>query len=172
MRHDLGRKCRLSKQVVHLVVNGEAHEVLIRPYQTLLETLREDLGLTGSKEGCGTGDCGCCTVILDGAPVTSCLVLAPQADGRDVRTIEGLGDVDNLDPLQSAFVRHGALQCGFCIPGAIVMARALLNENPHPTDEEIRWAMAGNLCRCTGYTKWVEAIQDVARSTGEEKAER
>jgi carbon-monoxide dehydrogenase small subunit len=156
----------VSKQVMHFNVNGDEQEVLVRPYQTLLETLREELGLTGTKEGCGTGDCGCCTVILDGVPVTSCLVVIGQVEGRSVQTIEGLGDVENLDPLQAAFVRHGALQCGFCIPGAVVMARALLNETPKPTDDEIRWAMAGNLCRCTGYTKWVEAIQDVARATG------
>ncbi len=156
----------MSKQVMHFNVNGDEQEVLVRPYQTLLETLREELGLTGTKEGCGTGDCGCCTVILDGVPVTSCLVVIGQVEGRSVQTIEGLGDVENLDPLQAAFVRHGALQCGFCIPGAVVMARALLNETPKPTDDEIRWAMAGNLCRCTGYTKWVEAIQDVARATG------
>ena len=156
----------MSKQVMHFNVNGDEQEVLVRPNQTLLETLREELGLTGTKEGCGTGDCGCCTVILDGVPVTSCLVVIGQVEGRSVQTIEGLGDVENLDPLQAAFVRHGALQCGFCIPGAVVMARALLNETPKPTDDEIRWAMAGNLCRCTGYTKWVEAIQDVARATG------
>ncbi len=156
----------MSRQVMRFVVNGEPREVLARPYQTLLETLREELGLTGTKEGCGTGDCGCCTVILDGAPVTSCLVLTGQVEGRAVQTIEGLGDAENLDPIQAAFVRHGALQCGFCIPGAVVMARALLNENPRPTDEDIRWAMAGNLCRCTGYTKWVEAIQDVVRANG------
>jgi len=155
----------VSKQAISFVVNGEAQELLIRPYQTLLEMLREELSLTGTKEGCGTGDCGCCTVVLDGAPVASCLVLAPQVANRDIRTVEGLGDADNLDPIQAAFIRHGALQCGFCIPGAVVMARALLDENPQPTAEEIRWAMAGNLCRCTGYTKWVEAIQEVAGAT-------
>lgn len=142
-------------------VNGEEKELLVRPFETLLEALREELGLTGTKEGCGTGDCGCCTVILDGKPVTSCLVLALQADGRTVRTVEGLGDGDEMDPIQRAFVKHGALQCGFCIPGAVTMARALLDENPRPTEAEIRWALAGNLCRCTGYSKWIEAIQDV-----------
>jgi len=151
----------MSKSILEITVNGERRELLVQPYQTLLETLREDLGLTGAKEGCGTGDCGCCTVILDGKPVTSCLVLALQADGKSIHTVEGLGDGESLDPIQAAFVRHGALQCGFCIPGAVVMARALLDENPNPTEEEIRWGLAGNLCRCTGYTKWVEAIQEV-----------
>src|SRR5436309_14809830 len=123
----------MPKQILNVTINGEPHEILIQPYQTLLETLREDVSLTGAKEGCGTGDCGCCTVILDGKPVTSCLVLALQADGRNVRTVEGLGNGDGLDPIQEAFVRHGALQCGFCIPGAVVMARAVLDENPRPT---------------------------------------
>lgn len=151
----------MSKRPLTLTVNGAQQEILVQPYQTLLEVLREELGLTGAKEGCGTGDCGCCTVLLDGKPVTACLVLALQAEGRTVRTVEGLGDGERLDPIQEAFVRQGALQCGFCIPGAVVMARALLDENPHPTDEEIRWALAGNLCRCTGYTKWIEAVRDV-----------
>jgi carbon-monoxide dehydrogenase small subunit len=151
----------MSRRLLTLTVNGEPKEILVQPYQTLLEVLRDEIGLTGAKEGCSTGDCGCCTVILDGEPVTSCLVLALQAEGRSVRTVEGLGDGEALDPIQEAFVRHGALQCGFCIPGAVVMARALLDENPHPTEEEIRWGLAGNLCRCTGYTKWIEAIQEV-----------
>ncbi len=158
----------MTKRVLALIVNDEPKEVLVQPYQTLLEVLRDEIGLTGAKEGCSTGDCGCCTVILDGKPVTSCLVLALQAEGRSVRTVEGLGSDDLLDPIQEAFVRHGALQCGFCIPGAVVMARALLDENPHPTEEEIRWGLAGNLCRCTGYTKWIEAIQDVVSQRGQE----
>lgn len=153
----------MSKQILHFTVNGEERDILVQPYQTLLEVLRDEIGLTGAKEGCGTGDCGCCTVLLDGKPVTSCLVLALQAEGHQVMTVEGLGPDGELDPIQQAFVRRGALQCGFCIPGAVVMARALLNENPNPTETEIRWAMAGNLCRCTGYTKWIEAIQDVAQ---------
>lgn len=151
----------MSKQILRFTVNGEDREILVQPYQTLLEVLRDELGLTGAKEGCGTGDCGCCTVLLDGKPVTSCLVVGRQADGRQVTTVEGLESDAGLDPIQQAFVRRGALQCGFCIPGAVVMARALLNENPNPTEAEIRWSMAGNLCRCTGYTKWIEAIQDV-----------
>ncbi len=157
----------MSKQILHLTVNGEDREILVQPYQTLLEVLRDELDLTGAKEGCGTGDCGCCTVLLDGKPVTSCLIVGLQAEGRRVTTIEGLETDEGLDPIQRAFVRRGALQCGFCIPGAVIMARALLNENPNPSEEEIRWAMAGNLCRCTGYTKWVEAIQDVVQGVKE-----
>lgn len=156
----------MSKQLLSLTINGAPHELLVEPYQTLLEVLREEVGLTGAKEGCGTGDCGGCTVILDGRPVNSCLVLALQAQGRELRTVEGLGEGEALDPIQSAFVRHGALQCGFCIPGAVVMARAFLDENPNPSAEEIRWGLAGNLCRCTGYTKWVEAILEVAQAEG------
>ncbi len=156
----------MAKQVLNLTVNGEPREVLVQPYQTLLEFLREELELTGAKEGCGTGDCGCCTVTLDGAPVTSCLVLGLQAEGRAVGTVEGIGTDDRLDPIQEAFVETGALQCGFCIPGAVVMARSLLDENPNPSDDDIRWALAGNLCRCTGYTKWIEAVR-AAASAGE-----
>jgi len=155
----------MTREELRVTINGESQALLVQPYQTLLEVLREEASLTGAKEGCGTGDCGCCTVILDGKPVTSCLVLALQTNGSSVSTVEGIGDADNLDPIQRAFARHGALQCGFCIPGAIVMARALLDENPNPTEEEIRWAMAGNLCRCTGYTKWVEAIAEVAQAS-------
>jgi len=152
----------VPKHVLSCTVNDEPVEVLVRPYETLLDALREDLGLTGPKEGCGTGDCGACTVHLDGQPVASCLMLAAQARGRSVRTIEGLGRRDALHPLQDAFVRLGAAQCGFCIPGVLMAAAALLAENPRPTDEEIRYAIAGNLCRCTGYTKMVAAIAEVA----------
>jgi carbon-monoxide dehydrogenase small subunit len=155
----------ISRQILHVTVNGEPRELLVQPYQTLLEVLRDDMGLTGAKEGCGTGDCGCCTVTLDDRPVTSCLVLGLQAEGSRVRTIEGIGSEGSLDPIQDAFVKHGALQCGFCIPGAIVMARSLLDENPRPTDDDIRWGMAGNLCRCTGYTKWIEAIRAAASTS-------
>lgn len=161
----------MSRSILTLRVNGEEREALVQPYQTLLEVLREELNLTGAKEGCSTGDCGCCTVTLDGRPVTSCLVLALQAQGREVKTVEGLGEDGELDPIQDAFVRHGGLQCGFCIPGALVMARAVLDENPHPSEEELRWGLAGNLCRCTGYTKWIEAIEEVvAASPGTESA--
>jgi aerobic carbon-monoxide dehydrogenase small subunit len=152
----------VPKQVLSCTVNGEPVEVLVQPYVTLLDALREDLNLTGPKEGCGTGDCGACTVHLDGQPIASCLMLAMQARGRDVRTIEGLGGTGELHPLQDAFVRLGVPQCGFCIPGVLMAAAALLAENPRPTEEEIRYGIAGNLCRCTGYTKMLAAITEVA----------
>jgi len=156
----------VAKQVLSCTINDEPVEVLIQPYSTLLDALREDLGLTGPKEGCGTGDCGACTVHLDGQPVASCLVLAMQARNRNVRTIEGLAK-GALHPLQDAFVRHGAPQCGFCIPGVLMAAAALLEANPRPTEEEIRYGIAGNLCRCTGYTKIVAAISEAATSMSE-----
>jgi carbon-monoxide dehydrogenase small subunit len=156
----------VAKQLLRCTVNGEAIEVLVQPYETLLDALREDLGLTGTKEGCGTGDCGACTVHLDGEPVASCLVLAMQARERSVRTIEGLAP-GALHPLQDAFVRQGIAQCGFCIPGVLMAAAALLDHNPRPTDQDIRYGIAGNLCRCTGYTKMVAAISEVAASTPE-----
>jgi len=152
----------VPKQVLSCTINGENVEVLVQPYVTLLDALREDLGLTGPKEGCGTGDCGACTVHLDGEPVASCLMLAMQVRGRRVRTIEGLADSSTLHPLQEAFVRLGVPQCGFCIPGVLMAATALLAENPHPTEEQIRYGIAGNLCRCTGYTKMLAAITEVA----------
>ena len=154
----------MKKQVLSCTVNDEAVEVLVRPYTTLLDALREDLGLTGPKEGCGTGDCGACTVHLDGEPVASCLVLAMQARGRTVRTIEGLGALAALHPLQDAFVRHGVPQCGFCIPGVLMAAAAVLAEHPRPTPEQIRYGIAGNLCRCTGYTKMLVAIDEAAHT--------
>jgi carbon-monoxide dehydrogenase small subunit len=153
----------VSKQVLRCTVNDDAIEVLVQPYATLLDALREDLGLTGPKEGCGTGDCGACTVHLDGRPVASCLVLALQARGRSVRTIEGLGR-QALHPLQEAFVRHGVPQCGFCIPGVLMAAAAVLADNVHASEREIRYGIAGNLCRCTGYTKMVTAITEAAAS--------
>ena len=152
----------MPKQILSFTVNDEPVDVLVRPYETLLDTLREELGLTGPKEGCGTGDCGACTVHLDGKAVASCLVLALQARNRSVRTIEGLGASGALHPLQDAFVRHGVPQCGFCIPGVLMAAAALLAETKHPTEEEIRYGIAGNLCRCTGYTKMVAAISEAA----------
>jgi aerobic carbon-monoxide dehydrogenase small subunit len=152
----------VAKQVLSCMVNAEAVEVLVQPYETLLDVLRERLGLTGPKEGCGTGDCGACTVHLDGKPIASCLMLALQARGRTVLTIEGLGRDSALHPLQDAFVRHGVPQCGFCIPGVLMAAAALLAEKPHPSEEEIRYGIAGNLCRCTGYTAMLKAITEVA----------
>ena len=153
----------MAKHILKCTVNDEAVETLVQPYVTLLDALREDLGLTGPKEGCGTGDCGACTVHLDGEPVASCLVLAMQARDRSVRTIEGLAK-GALHPLQDAFVRHGVPQCGFCIPGVLMASAALLNENPRPTEDAIRYGIAGNLCRCTGYTKMVAAITEAAAS--------
>jgi len=153
----------VRKQAMTLTLNDEPVDVLVKPYDTLLDTLRETLGLTGPKEGCGTGDCGACTIHLDGKAVASCLVLALQARNRQVRTIEGLGTAETLHPLQDAFVRHGVPQCGFCIPGVLMAAAALLAETPRPSDEEIRYGIAGNLCRCTGYTKMVAAIAEVTR---------
>jgi len=152
----------VAKQVLSLAVNGEPVEALVQPYVTLLDALREDFGLTGPKEGCGTGDCGACSIHLDGKLVASCLVLAMQARGRAVTTIEGLARGGALTPLQDAFVRHGVAQCGFCIPGVLMSAAALLAENAKPSAEDIRYAIAGNLCRCTGYTKMVEAISEAA----------
>ena len=152
----------MSKQILTCTVNEETVEVLVQPYVTLLDALREDLNLTGPKEGCGTGDCGACTVHLDGEPVASCLMLAMQARGRSVRTIEGLAGAGPLHPLQEAFVRLGVPQCGFCIPGVLMAAVALLAEHPHPTEAQIRYGIAGNLCRCTGYTKMLAAITEVA----------
>ena len=152
----------MPKQILSCTVNDEPVEVMVQPYETLLDALREDLGLTGPKEGCGTGDCGACTIHLDGKPVASCLVLALQARGRSVRTIEGMARNGTLTPLQDAFVRHGVAQCGFCIPGVLMAAAALLAENPRPTEEEIRYGIAGNLCRCTGYTKMLAAIGEAA----------
>ena len=154
----------MAKQILSSTINGEAVEVLVQPYETLLDALRETLGLTGPKEGCGTGDCGACTVHLDGKPVASCLMLAVQARGRSVTTIEGLSDNGVLHPLQDAFVRHGVPQCGFCIPGVLMAAAALLAEHPKPSEEEIRYGIAGNLCRCTGYTKMLAAIDEAARA--------
>lgn len=150
------------KRIIQLSVNGEPIEVAVEPNRTLLQLLREDLGLTGAKHGCGLGDCGACTVIMDGQPVNSCLVLAVQAAGREILTIEGLAENGKLHPIQEAFVEKGAIQCGFCSPGMILSAKALLDENPRPTDLEIRTAISGNLCRCTGYQKIVEAIQAAA----------
>ena len=148
---------------VTLRVNGETRTASVPPETTLLKLLREQLGLTGAKFGCDVGDCGACTVIVDGAAVNACLMLAGQADGRDVLTIEGLATRDRLHPVQKAFEDLAALQCGFCGPGAILSAKALLDENPDPNAQEIRDALSGNLCRCTGYTKMITAVQQAAR---------
>lgn len=146
------------KHLLKLNVNGELFELEIPAHRTLLDVLRNDLGLKGTKEGCGAGECGACTVLLDGEPVNSCLVIALQADGRRVTTIEGLTEGERLHPIQEAFIQHGAIQCGFCTPGMILSAKALLERNPNPDEREVREAIVGNLCRCTGYQKIVEAI--------------
>jgi len=143
-------------------VNGEAHAVLADPRDTLLELLRDRLGLTGTKEGCGNGNCGTCTLLLDGAAVNACLVLAQEVSGREIVTIEGMAKDGALHPIQEALVAHGGTQCGFCTPGIVLAAKALLDTNPDPTEAEIRHAIAGNLCRCTGYGKIVEAIAAAA----------
>jgi len=152
---------------INFKVNGQAVAHSFAPYRTLLEVLRDDLRLTGSKEGCGTGDCGACTVLLDGKPVTSCLVLAAEADGREVTTIEGLAPDGRLTPLQVAFVRHGGLQGGICTTGFLMSAHALLQRNPTPSEADVRYAIGGNLCRCTGYDKIVRAIMAAAYDEGE-----
>ncbi|MEW6111118.1 MAG: (2Fe-2S)-binding protein [Thermodesulfobacteriota bacterium] len=157
------------KTLIQLTVNGEQVEAAVDPNRTLVQFLREDLELTGTKHGCGLGDCGACTVLLDGKPVNSCLVLAVQANGRSVLTIEGLAENGKLHPIQQAFVDKGAIQCGFCTPGMILSAKALLDTNTKPTEIEIRTAISGNLCRCTGYQKIVQAIQTAAEEmTGKE----
>ena len=154
-------------------VNGQNHELMVKPNHTLLDVLRDQLGLLGTKKGCGSGKCGSCTVLVDGRPVNSCLILAPQAFGREVETIEGLAiqgpEGEKPHPLQEAFVAHGAVQCGFCTPGMILSAKALLAANPDPEPEEIKTAIAGNLCRCTGYNKIVEAVRSCAGPAGQEE---
>lgn len=151
---------------IRLIVNGKSYKISIPPWRTLLEVIREDLKLTGTKEGCGLGECGACTVIMDGRTVNSCLVLAAEADGKQITTIEGLADGDRLHAIQQAFVDHGGLQCGFCTPGMIMSAKALLDETPTPTEDEIKRGIAGNLCRCTGYTKIIESIKAAAEDMG------
>ena len=152
----------MRKRLIELSVNGSTHEVAVPPNRTLLDTLREDLELTGTKQGCGIGDCGTCTVLLDGKPVNSCLVLAVQAVGHEVTTIEGISDGMQLHPLQQAFVDHGAVQCGFCTPGMVLAGVAVLDEHPEPTEGQVREGISGNLCRCTGYQKIVEAVLGAA----------
>ena len=154
----------MKKLQIVIDVNGEKHELLTSPNKTLLQVLREDLGISGAKHGCGEGECGSCTVLLDGNPVNSCLVLAPQANGRKVTTIEGLAKGKSLHPVQQAFVDQGAIQCGFCTPGMVLSAKALLDRKKRPTEHEIRSAISGNLCRCTGYQKIVDAVKDAAKT--------
>jgi carbon-monoxide dehydrogenase small subunit len=161
------------KTLVTCTINGQEHSVLADTRDTLLELLRDRIGLTGAKEGCGNGNCGTCTVIVDGAPVNACLVLALEAPGRDVLTVEGLASGGRLHPIQQALVEHGGTQCGFCTPGIVLSAKALLDGNPDPTAQDVRQAIAGNICRCTGYDKIVDAVMAAAagaqRRQGEER---
>jgi carbon-monoxide dehydrogenase small subunit len=152
----------MAKLHVSTTVNGEPAEFLCEPQHTLLDALRNELHLTGSKEGCGSGDCGACSVIVDGRLVCSCLMLAAEAEGRDIVTVEGIARGDELHPVQRKYLEHAALQCGFCTPGFIVASKALLDQNKAPTETEIRYWLAGNLCRCTGYDKIIRAVQDAA----------
>ncbi len=156
----------MKKRLIELKVNGELYEIAVEPQRTLLEALREDLGFTGTKEACGTGECGACTVLMDGKPILSCLTLAIESQGKEITTIEGLAQGDKLHPLQKAFIQYGAIQCGFCTSGMILNAKSILDENPKPSREEILKGLEGNLCRCTGYNKILEAILSV--SEGEE----
>lgn len=149
------------KTLIHVTVNGKEYDQAVDQNKTLVDFLRNDLMLTGTKQGCSTGECGACTVILNGKPVNSCLVLAVQANGSDILTIEGVKTPEGLHPLQKAFVEKGAIQCGFCSPGMILSAYSLLQRNPKPTEAEIRTALSGNLCRCTGYQKIIEAVRSV-----------
>ena len=153
----------MSKQTIRLTINGEASELAVEPWRSLLDALRVEGGLTGTKKGCDVGDCGACTVIVDGRPVNACLVLALEAEGCEVQTIEGLQPAPGqVHPLQEQFMQCGAAQCGFCTPGVLMMAKALLDETPQPSEAQIRFALAGNICRCTGYTKIVEAVARTA----------
>lgn len=156
-------------QTIKLKVNGYVHELMVKPHQTLLDVLRDNLQLTGTKEGCGLGECGACTVLMNGKPVNSCLILALEADGAEILTIEGLAQEGNLHPVQKAFVEKGAIQCGFCTPGMVMATVGLLNENPKPSQEEIRKGLIGNLCRCTGYIKIIEAVEEAAQEMIEER---
>jgi len=155
----------MAEHTIRLTVNGVAEEVRVPSNLTLLQLLRDKLALTGTKNGCSAGECGACTVMMDGEPVNSCLVLAVEADGAEIITVEGLSHDGQLDPLQEAFIAEGGVQCGFCTPGMLVSARALLNRKPNPSEEDIREALLGNLCRCTGYTRIVRAVQKAARAS-------
>lgn len=152
------------KQLIQLRVNGQEYEVRVEPWKTLVDVIREDIGLTGTKEACSTGECGACTVLLNGKPINSCLVLAVEAQHKDILTIEGLAQGGKLDPLQEAFVKYGAIQCGFCTPGMLLTTKALLDKNPQPSEIEIKEGISGNLCRCTGYVKIIDAILAVVKS--------
>jgi carbon-monoxide dehydrogenase small subunit len=155
---------------IQLTVNGKEYKTDVEPHQTLLEVLRTNLDLRGTKEGCSTGHCGACTVLIDGRPISSCLLLAVEADGRQIMTVEGLAMHGELHPVQDAFIAHGGLQCGFCTSGMMMSTAALLQNNPQPTEDEIRYSLAGNLCRCTGYQKIIEAVLSAAEVMHSEQA--
>lgn len=155
------------KYKISFILNNEKVEYEVEPDKTLLKMLREDFNLTGAKEGCGQGECGACTILLDGKPVNSCLMLAVEADGKEILTVEGLSKGNKLDDLQSSFINNGALQCGYCTPGMLMSAKALLKENPNPTVEDVKKAISGNLCRCTGYKKIIESIMEVAKKNNQ-----
>ncbi|MCL4442166.1 MAG: (2Fe-2S)-binding protein [Firmicutes bacterium] len=154
-------------ETITLTVNGQSYQVKVEPQALLVDVLRDKLGLTGTKKGCGTGECGACTVLIGGDPVNSCLILAVRTQGKEITTIEGLGNPQHLHPLQKAFINNGAIQCGFCAPGMLLSAKALLDQNPNPTEKEIRQGIAGNICRCSGYAKIVKAVQEVVAMTRE-----
>ena len=162
----------MSGVLVSTTINGDATDFVCHPGETLLDVLRNRLGLTGAKEGCGTGDCGACSVTVDGQLVCSCLVLGAEVEGRKVTTVEGLADGSRLHPLQERFIEHAALQCGICTPGFLVAAKALLDRNSNPSEEEIRYALAGNLCRCTGYDKIVRAVDAAAKDVAKDAAKK
>lgn len=162
----------MKKTILDLTINGEERSFAVENHRSLLDALREEGGLTGTKKGCDVGDCGACTVIMDGQPVNACLVLAVEAQGAELTTIEGLqAGPDELHPLQEAFMEHGASQCGFCTPGILIMAKCLLEQNPLPTDEEIRFGLSGNICRCTGYTKIFDAIRTAGKRMAQQRVE-
>jgi carbon-monoxide dehydrogenase small subunit len=153
----------MKKRLINLRINNDFYDLAVEPQRTLLEVLREDLGLTGAKEACGTGECGACTVLIDGQPILSCLTLAIEVQGKEIMTIEGLTNGGDLHPLQKAFIQYGAIQCGYCTSGMILNAKSILDENPKPSREEILKGLEGNLCRCTGYNKIVEAIMEASK---------
>ena len=157
----------MGMHAIQVTVNGSLECVEVPSHWTLLQMLRDKLALTGTKNGCSAGECGACTVLMDGEPVNSCMLLAVEADGAEILTVEGLARDGQLDPLQTAFIEQGAVQCGFCTPGVLMAARALLNRNPHPSEEQVREALVGNLCRCTGYTRIVSAVLQAARTPGQ-----
>jgi carbon-monoxide dehydrogenase small subunit len=159
------------KQIVQLNINGHLYDLIVSPRDLLVDVLRKQLGLIGTKKGCGHGDCGSCTVLIDGKPILSCITLAIACEGKKIVTIEGLEEKGHLHPLQQAFIDYGAVQCGFCTPGMILSAKALLDQNPNPTREEIRRGLSGNLCRCTGYIKIIDAVEAASKTIGSNKRE-